>query len=1059
MPATLSGISLDLKRNTSLHYLYVDSYYTDPELGRLAETLERSAQLLPAEGPINSFVFLNPLHAFEYLPFEQAVVKGAKLFGCEPFLSEARYRKEFEENRIQLVDLRSVLEESLGGSAWDKLDGLATRLELRLAMLRTPVMFGPDAELQWYMEENRALKTFRGDVSQANRKKIVADVKRWAVRDLVRPADESGQLPKLIDDPRRDHVLWPLPPLLTTLLRGHQDATQEAKIEAAWEAYSLQALWQVCSRGMDKMPRRPKSEPTLPVRPRDALLRATGVDSDHLVHDVLIKFCAAFVDQGVAHWHMPERELGFFKAFSKLYQHQGASPERWRRGLADELKRQETLGFGPLESIRESLVLLGIEEKEWEQFLPATMLALRGWASIIRQMEVRPDRVPVACPCGTLTEYLAIRLILERLALTHSAAETMRYSGPVSGLRRAAMSRIPPEPEPSKSQRVFYLFQLSQALGWAPSKLNDLTIDEWTMLIKEIESFNEVERRKIFHLALEQRYKTKALSAVAARAALPRAKVESPKFQAVFCIDTREESMRRHLEEVCPDAETFSTAGFFNVPIYYRGAADAHFSALCPIVVKPKHWVTEDIPYSLIDDHKRRAKTRQLLGTTVNTFNNGSRSFASGAILSSFLGMLTSIPLVARVIFPRWTSRLMTAARSFLEPPRITRLTLERVAEQPGSRADELGFSLAEMVAIGERVLRDIGLTSKFSRLVLFAGHGSACLNNPHKSAYDCGACSGNAGGPNARALAAMLNDSRVRDTLASRGLAIPRTTHFLGGLHNTCTDTMTFFDLEHLPKSHEKDFQEMSQIFEHAFARNAHERCRRFRSAPLTISLEDALKHVHIRAEDLAQTRPEFGNASNAMCFVGRRDRMRNLYMDRRCFQQSYDPTQDDENTSILARILAPVVPVCQGINLEYTFSAIDSSGWGCGTKLPHNVTGLLGVMDGAASDLRQGLPWQSVEIHEPLRLLFIIETTVDRMKSIMERDPNVGRILKNGWAHLALLDPESSDLWVLQNGEFHLQTIDKEQSELPKAKSSMDWYVGRRDHLDFALIDTPPA
>ena len=57
----------------------------------------------------------------------------------------------------------------------------------------------------------------------------------------------------------------------------------------------------------------------------------------------------------------------------------------------------------------------------------------------------------------------------------------------------------------------------------------------------------------------------------------------------------------------------------------------------------------------------------------------------------------------------------------------------------------------------------------------------------------------------------------------------------------------------------------------------------------------------------------------------------------------------------------------------MQYFLSYVDSPGWACGTKLPHNITSLLGVMDGAASDLRPGLPWQSVEIHEPVRLLFV--------------------------------------------------------------------------------------
>src|SRR5205814_950645 len=107
---------------------------------------------------------------------------------------------------------------------------------------------------------------------------------------------------------------------------------------------------------------------------------------------------------------------------------------------------------------------------------------------------------------------------------------------------------------------------------------------------------------------------------------------------------------------------------------------------------------------------------------------------------------------------------------------------------------------------------------------------------------------------------------------------------------------------------------------------------------------------------------------------------------LDRRSFLVSYDPTQDGIDHAILARILGAVVPVCEGINLQYYFSSIDSQGWGSGTKLPHNITSMLGVMDGAASDLRTGLPWQGVEIHEPFRLLFVIETTPEAIEEIME-------------------------------------------------------------------------
>jgi uncharacterized protein YbcC (UPF0753/DUF2309 family) len=274
----------------------------------------------------------------------------------------------------------------------------------------------------------------------------------------------------------------------------------------------------------------------------------------------------------------------------------------------------------------------------------------------------------------------------------------------------------------------------------------------------------------------------------------------------------------------------------------------------------------------------------------------------------------------------------------------------------------------------------------------------------------------------------------------------------FVGGLHNTCNEYVKFADTDLIPDTHRKLFAEAEDAIEEALARNAHERARRFDSAPLSLTPEAARQHMDARAEDLAQVRPEWGHATNALCVVGRRERTRGLYLDRRAFLVSYDPTQDDADATILARILAAAVPVCAGISLEYYFCHVDPAGYGCGTKLPHNVSSLLGVMDGAASDLRTGLPWQMVEIHEPVRLLFVVETTPGAMLGVMARNPTIGVLVRNGWVQMAVLDPESGATQVYRDGAF--RPYHPQADQLPAAPTSADWYRGWRDHLEFARI-----
>jgi len=1010
-----------------------DPDQSDHAADSLQRMIEHAAHLLPAQGPIEVFVHHNTLHAFEEQPFHEAVRAGLSRYGAEPYFSEPEYRRLYSEGRITDEDLEAVIQKDLGERASVQINGLGTRCEIRYAMLRHPLHIGPDAELRWVVAETDALQRFRNLTTQINRSRIVSAAKKWLQESADRSEaieDKNGLLAKF----GTNFDKWP---------------------EKAWESFSLHLLWRSCLNGVRSL--EPSHKSNSYVRPRDLLLHATGEDIDRGVHEILIRFCAAYVDQGYSDWLLPNRDQGFFEAFVALYASKSCGLDRWLKRLPEELAFLRDSGVTAEGSIEISLRELCVAEDDREDFIARSLLALGGWAGMIWQLESGVDWVVHAIPKGSLIGMLAVQLILEKHAILNLGAKVYGQADSVASVIDSARERVN-DPVPMNRERgAFLLFQAAQMLGWTPLELQLLSESEWKKLSEEVEGFNGIERRRIFHEAYERKYHQAALNAFS-KHATRRRDISSrwgdrPEFQIVTCIDDREESFRRHLEEVQPRCETFGAAGFFAVAIYYRGAADGFYKPLCPGVITPDHYVQEVVGYTFEGVSQERAELRRRLGLASHLFHTRSRTFLGG-IFAGIVGSLATAPLVARVLFPHLTARIRRRFGSLLRPPPVTQLQLERYSEEPGPTNGHIGYTTDEMAGVVVRLLQDMGLSNAedFSRLFIVCGHGSSSLNNPHESAYCCGACAGKRGGPNARAFAEMANDWRVRAKVAERGIAIPGDTTFVGAYHNTCDDSVVFYDLDQLPSSHRQEFEAARTAIEEARRRNAHERCRRFVSAPLDLSANDALHHVEARSQDISQARPEYNHATNALCVVGRRSWSRGLFLDRRAFLTSYDPSQDDEEYSILLRILSAAIPVCAGINLEYYFSCVDYKNYGSGSKLPHNIVSLLGVMEGTSSDLRTGLYQQMVEIHEPLRILFLIETTPEAMLSIMQRNEGIARLCRGGWSHLAVIDAETSQIHVFRDGKF--EPFEASDCQLPQSESSLKCYEGERDHLPFFSI-----
>ena len=300
-----------------------------------------------------------------------------------------------------------------------------------------------------------------------------------------------------------------------------------------------------------------------------------------------------------------------------------------------------------------------------------------------------------------------------------------------------------------------------------------------------------------------------------------------------------------------------------------------------------------------------------------------------------------------------------------------------------------------------------------------------------------------------------MANRGEVRRRLAlERGISIPDGTWFIGAEHNTCSEAIEWYDLDDLPSASRADYQRLRRSLDEAGMRHAHERCRRLASAPRNPTLEQALAHIRGRELDFSQARPELGHATNAAAFIGRRSKSRGVFCDRRMFLISYDYSTDP-NAEVLERLLLANGPVGAGISLEYYFSTVDNERYGSGSKVTHNITGLFGVMDGTASDLRTGLPKQMIEIHEAMRLQVIVEAKLEVLADIYGRNPPLQELIGNGWILLSAMDPESGKISIFEpdRGFLPWQPNATSPSEMD---CSADWYQGYSGPLAPALVTT---
>lgn len=680
-----------------------------------------------------------------------------------------------------------------------------------------------------------------------------------------------------------------------------------------------------------------------------SLDRQTGSRWAATIDREISKWCATHYDDGQAVWANPWRDRPLYEAWRQVAVYDRAMRCEGLHGFSKFLKdvpqtHEATIAF--------CLRRLGVPERLWESFLLCHAYATPGWSAWAKYHATMAERAGEES--DDLAGLLAIRLV-------YDAALAEQYDFDLDWTSMEPDAR-PTGPAGSSAAEGILRYVLLRASELA---FRDQLVQD--------------------------------LQPAATRMQTPAPAAPAPNAQMIFCIDVRSERLRRQLEASSDRIATSGFAGFFGLPLKYVRFGETAGADQVPVLLSPTFTVTERL--AGIDSDQDSVTQQAAEGRGWKRLLRQAWKSMQASAVSCFAFVETS---------GWWFGpRLLARAAGWARPSEDGRFdgipdshrghlgpTLEDLAAQ--------GLTLDDQVTMAAGVLRNLGLIEDFAPLVIFCGHGSQTENNPLQAGLDCGACGGHTGEANARFAAMLMNAPEIRRGLAERGIHIPDTTHFIGGLHNTTTDEITLFDRHLVPASHTHNVQAVLKATEEAARRTRIERMPTLGS--------DGVKDLLQRAREWSEVRPEWGLAGNAAFIAAPRRLTQQANLDGRVFLHDYDAAKDAAGAVLETIMTAPMV-VAHWINMQYYASAVDNRHFGSGNKTVHNVVGGFGLHSGNGGDLMTGLPWQSLHTgdtfqHRPLRLQVVIAASREAIDAVIEKHDMLDRLLTNDWLHLIAID-----------------------------------------------------
>lgn len=1017
---------------------------------KIRSMIHMAAEPISFFWPMRTFIHHNPLHGFEHLEFSKAIAEGKKLFHGRGFLKRSQYQTYLAEGKVDQDKLKIEIVSFL--SKQKTIDNIDLEKYLLVMLTQCQQNTNDSVVLASASDIHNYLNNQVGDFARKIDTKVI-------INHLHK---------ELLDD------------------------------KPIYEAV-------------------------------DALF---GCRIAEEIDKLVIKSCLDFFDEGQSVWGMPGRKQGFFHAWRDLTRHNLPILRQSR-----EVRRILRKSNDPEGIIAYVMNQLGIPEARWMDYFTRELSRLHGWVGFIRWRSSAKHYYWNKQFPGDLIDFMAIRLTLG-LAILNSSGKRRKYktfeslstainenteemylryelhSGQVLLKEIVHVEQALSNNKPRDIKKAFETYAQNklkheaehQALrlntiashAGLKDKLKKLSEEEIKTLV-EICSACEQQEGMIWLRAMENTGIQRLLGGISPRSIQGMESDKRPFAQALFCIDTRSERIRRYVENI-GDYQTFGIAGFFGVPVSLMELGKGNEVHLCPVILTPKNVVLE-----IATDGIQEAPVVAILDDAVHDLKE---SVLTPFFTIEAIGLLFGFEMVGKTITPKlynhWIKHLhVEQPRTHLLLDKLDRIQADSILRaaqravivksleiefglQPGKATDtvvrelreaaldnaqdlketietlsmgetelvafieklreeyhinssishwqleqlaRIGFSPEEQANYVSQALLAVGLKENFSRFVLLVGHGSTSANNPYESALDCGACGGNHGLSSARVLAQMANKPEVRRKLEKLNIHIPDDTWFVPAFHNTTTDKIELSDLELIPPTHLIYIERLRKGLNAASHLCAKERMPTLGFFPKEKSATTkAFSLAERNSIDWSQVRPEWGLSRNAFFIIGSRELTRESSLEGRAFLHSYN-YRIDPKLRLLENILTGPLVVGQWINMEHYFSTVDNHHYGSGSKVNHNVAGHFGVMTGNISDLRTGLPSQTVlkagkPYHEPVRLVTLIEAPYDHAVKALARVSSVKTLVNNGWLRLLIFDPETRFIHHFDHDEWQIHS-----------------------------------